>query len=691
MQPASRLLVVDDEFNNRDMLSRRLVRRGYQVDVADGGKEALERINSAHYDLILLDQMMPGMSGLDLLQLLRATYSASELPVIMVTAVDQSQAIVDALNQGANDYVVKPVDLPVVAARIEAQLSRSSAERRLRESEERYSLAARGSNDGLWDWHLGTGAIYFSTRWLSLLGYSEGDFDATPEAWLSKVHPDDQPRLRAEIQSHLDGASPELRSEHRIRQKNQEYRWVLCRGIVHRNTAGLALRFAGSMTDIEHSKVSDPLTGLCNRMLLSDRMLAAVIRPGARLAVLLLDLDGFKMVNDSFGHAAGDQLLVEVAARLRNLVTAPLVEGPATIARLGGDEFAILLEQVDSEERVTLLAGRILAHLNTAISLQGLPVTISASIGGVLSDGAAAPGQLLRQADLAMYRAKELGKNRWQLFNPDLQERAEERMSLAIDLRKAIERGQLLAVYQPKVNMRTRQIVGFEALLRWRHPRHGIISPVKFIPIAEETGLIVPIGEWILEAAARQLRIWQGRFPCHPPLSMNVNLSVKQLGDPNLLPRIRAVIAETGIAPETLKLELTESALMTDTESTHAILAEIQAMKIGLKLDDFGTGYSSLSNLKALNFESLKIDRSFIERVALDPESHAIVQTIVDLARTLHMGVVAEGVEDEDQMNELVKMGCDIAQGFYFSKPVEAAAAEALLVSSITAALTLVG
>jgi EAL domain-containing protein (putative c-di-GMP-specific phosphodiesterase class I) len=311
---------------------------------------------------------------------------------------------------------------------------------------------------------------------------------------------------------------------------------------------------------------------------------------------------------------------------------------------------------------------------------------MSASMGiAVLARGQATAPELLRDAGLAMSCAKEAahepGKSRCEMFTPAMRRRAQVRMALAIDLRHAIERQQLVAFYQPKVHLATRAVVGFEALMRWQHPEYGLVLPAAFIPLAEETGLIVPLGAWILREACTQLKAWQSKFPSDPPLSMNVNLSVKQLSDPGLVASIETILAETGVAPESLKLELTESSLVSQIESARDTLARLQSMRIGLDLDDFGTGYSSLSYLRTLNFDSLKIDRSFVNRLDSDPESGAIVETILNLARTLHMTVVAEGIESEEQRAKLIDLGCDTGQGFLFSKPVAAEAAEELLAS----------
>jgi len=353
---------------------------------------------------------------------------------------------------------------------------------------------------------------------------------------------------------------------------------------------------------------------------------------------------------------------------------------------VGSDEFAFLLETTRAEQ-AEALAKTLLSSLSRPFSLGNSQVSISACAGIALcASPQTVATELLRDARVAMLEARREGRSRCQTFDPQLRQHARIRMAMAIDLYQALERNQMAVFYQPKVDLRTRSAIGFEALLRWRHPRYGLIAPSDFIPIAEETGLIIPLGTWVLRQAGAQLKTWQTKFPCTPPLSMNVNVSVKQLAGFELVETVAAVLAETGIPPETLKLEITEGSLIPEIESVQDVLARLRTLHIGLKLDDFGTGYSSLSCLRTLHFDSLKIDRSFVQRLNVDQESCAIVETILNLARSLHMTVVAEGIQNEEQRTTLLKLGCKTGQGFLFSKPVAADAAERALASEISAA-----
>jgi diguanylate cyclase (GGDEF)-like protein/PAS domain S-box-containing protein len=689
--PKGPLLLVDDTEANREMLSRRLERLGYSVLLAADGPEALRVIAESRVALVLLDVEMPGMSGLEVLSTLRTRYSPIELPVIMVTARQQREDIIQALTLGANDYVTKPIDMPIAAARIQTQLSLSQSEAALRESEERYALAARGANDGLWDWNLGTGAVYFSPRWKLMLGSDEDEIGCNPDEWFDRIHPEDVPRVRGDVDAHLRGATVQFESEHRLMHRDTTYRWMLVRGLAIRDHNGQPTRFAGSLTDITEGKVSDALTGLPNRILFLDRLGRAVERRKRDnrnlYAVLFLDLDRFKVVNDSLGHLIGDRLLIAIARRLQHCLRATDRGAPFdsahTIARLGGDEFTILLDDIRQVGDAIRVADRVQKMLALPFNLDGHEVFTSASVGIAIGSREYETAEaVLRDADTALYRAKALGKARYEVFDVEMRDRAVARLRLDTDLRRAIERKDFQLYYQPIVSLQDGTITGFEALLRWPHWDRGLVYPADFIPVAEETGLILPMGWWALGEACRQLAIWHERHPGEAPLTMAVNLSGKQFVQSDLLGHIQNILADAGVPASSLKLEITESTIIENTEAVIALLLQLKALGIQIAIDDFGTGYSSLSYLHRLPIDSLKIDRSFVS--CLTEDSGEIVRAIVGLAHNLKLDVIAEGVESVEQLEQLRAIGCEFGQGFLFSKPVEGTDVESLLGRDVT-------
>src|SRR5213594_989841 len=571
----TRLLIVDDNEMNRDMLARRLARKGYVIGLAGNAKELLERVKQDAVDLVLLDIEMPEISGLDALKTLREHYSPDELPIIMVTAKTQSDDIVKALDLGANDYLTKPIDFPVAVARIGSQLSHKRAQEALRESEERYALAAQGANDGLWDWNLPANVVHFSPRWKAMLGCEEGEIGDRPEEWFGRIHDADRERVKEEIAAHQKGLTPHFESEHRVLHKDGSFRWMLSRGVAVHDASGKPLRMAGSQTDITEGKVSDPLTGLPNRLLFIDR-LGRVIKHAKRrkdhlFAVLFLDLDGFKMINDSVGHLIGDQLLLGVANRLEKCLratdTVARLGESFTVARLGGDEFTVLLDDLKDPNDAKRAAERLMKALTAPFVLGGKEVFTSVSIGIALSNPAyEQPEDILRDADTAMYRAKSLGKARFEVFDADMRASVMARLQLETDLRHALERGEFRNFYQPIVALASGEIAGFEALLRWQHPTRGLLGPIEFIPVAEETGLIRELGWWNLREACRQISEWRANLAEHPELTISVNLSAKQFLQANLVDDIGKLLRELALPAEALKLEITESTVMTDPD-----------------------------------------------------------------------------------------------------------------------------
>lgn len=555
-------------------------------------------------------------------------------------------------------------------------------------AEERYALAERGTNDGLWDWDLLSNSFYLSPRWKEMVGCTEHQIGSSPEEWFGRVHPEDRSEFESEIKSSLEGTEDSFEKEYRVLHEDGGSRWVLNRGLIVRDKSGRALRMVGAQTDITRRKhieeqllyqaTHDALTGLLNRASLEERLSKAIERSvreeGYQFSVLFLDLDRFKNVNDSLGHAVGDLLLVATAKRLKRCVNPT-----DTISRLGGDEFAILLDSIDDAEEATRRAHRIQQEISKPFELHGHELFSTVSIGIVHQPGRYDLSEnLLRDADIAMYRAKDLGRARHELFEVDMHSKIVSRLNLETDLRRAVEKEEFLVHYQPIVSLDTGGIVAFEALVRWQHPQRGMVSPNDFIPLAEETGLIVPIGLQVLREACLQMRSWQFRFPDRLPLTVDVNLSGVQLTQPDLLSQLTDVLRETGIDGR-LRLEITESTIARDEELATETLAQMRKLNVHTHIDDFGTGYSSLGTLHRFPVQGLKIDRSFVSRMRDIGDDTEIVQTITTLAHNLGMDVVAEGVETAAQLARLRSMGCDYAQGYFFSKPVDGTAAGELL------------
>jgi diguanylate cyclase (GGDEF)-like protein/PAS domain S-box-containing protein len=673
----ARLLLVDDDPDCREMISRRLGRRGFEVETAASGEEGLERIHGGNYDLILLDHNMPGMTGMELLRLLRATHSSMELPVVMLTAQSDSAHVVRALELGADDYLVKPVDLDVAVARIRTQLSRRRAEAALKESQERYALAARGTNDGLWDWDIRGGRLYLSQRWKEMLGYGPSELSEDPEEWLGRIHPEEQAGVRQALEAHWRGEAAEFEVEHRLAHADGTWRWMLCRGLAVRDARGEPVRMAGSLTDITESKCTDPLTGLPNRLSFVVQLERCIERfrqdPSKLYAVLFIDLDRFKLINDSLGHLAGDELLRQVAKRLVNSVR------QATVARLGGDEFAVVLEEIRQAEDAAAVAQRIVERLSDPYHLEGREIFSSASVGVAVGEaGTATAGDILRDADTALYHAKSRGRRCFEIFDGRMRLEVIRRLELESALRFAVERGELELYYQPMVALESGRLLGFEALVRWRHPERGLVPPAEFIDIAEESGLMIPIGLWVIEEACRRLADWQARYPEAAGLVMSVNISAKQLFQPSFIESVDQILKRTGVNPHDVCFELTETVLLESPDAVK-VLEQLRALGLTLSVDDFGTGYSSLGYLSRLPVSRLKIDRSFVAKMLEETKESQIVRSIMTLAAAIGADVVAEGIECQGQLSALRSLGCRIGQGYYFAPPMPLSRAEALL------------
>jgi diguanylate cyclase (GGDEF)-like protein/PAS domain S-box-containing protein len=552
------------------------------------------------------------------------------------------------------------------------------------ETEERFRSLVTNSSDTIFVTDPDTSILFCTPSAESVFGYALDDLS---ERRLSDlVHPDDIPAMLSLVARCAGQSGSNTRGEWRL--CDHEGEWHYTETVIanlledpHVHSLVFTSRDIGErvrfQNELQHQAFHDALTGLANRVLFKDRVehaLARAERTGIHVAVLLLDIDDFKLVNDSYGHVMGDHLLVQVAERIECILRTS-----DTAARLGGDEFAILLEGTTDLREACQVAERTLGLFEDKFSIEVAELAVSASIGVAISDGSHTSAQeLLRDADVAMYSSKAHGKNRLEVFEPEMQAAVYERLELANELREAVERREFVVFYQPIVEIATELIVGCEALVRWTHPRRGLLRPDAFIQIAEVTGLIVPIGDYVLTQACRQLAVWDGQLGANA-MRMAVNLSPRQLKDPLVVSTVRRALEHSGIDPGRLTLEITETALVEDSYATLARLRDLKALGVRLSIDDFGTGYSSLSYLRQFPVDAVKIAKPFVDHIAEGDDHSALARAIITLGDTLRLEVVAEGIEQEAQMLALRSMGCQLGQGFYSSRPVEASSLRSLL------------
>jgi diguanylate cyclase (GGDEF)-like protein len=596
-----KLLIVDDVSDNRTILTRRLVRRGFDVVEVDSGIAAIELVARESFDLVLLDVMMPGIDGVETLRRIRLDNSPSMLPIIMVTAKSESGNIVDALELGANDYVTKPVDFAVALARINTQIARRNAEQQVVSANEALTLAN-----------------------------------------------EDLEKRVAERTSRLIEANRRLKAEIADREELQA------------RSQYLALH--------------DSLTGLGNRLLFKEQLEEALKDVSATphpLSVLFVDLDGFKAVNDTLGHSIGDMLLKLIASRLRDTTTKA-----DRIARLGGDEFAILQTSVAQPDSAIALAESIIEVVGQPCTIDGHDISIGASVGIAIGrPGATDAESLLKSADLAMYSAKSDGRGTFRIFDPEMDSIVQARRTLERDMRTALVQNGFQLFYQPLVNLQTKKVTSFEALMRWRHPERGVVSPSEFIPVAEQMGLIVQLGEWALRQACTEATGWP------EDIGVSVNLSPLQFAKGNLTSTVINALASSGLPASRLELEITETVFLEKSERNIEILNQLRDLGVRISMDDFGTGYSSIGYLRSFQFDKIKIDQSFVKDLLVDEGSLAIVRAIAGLGVSFGMTTTAEGVETEEQMRRLNVEGCIEVQGYFYSKPVPANEIESVLQS----------
>ncbi|MBX3209024.1 MAG: EAL domain-containing protein [Labilithrix sp.] len=707
------VLLVDDDPMMRLLTAEALFGAGYDVVEAADGSEAVDRFGELAPDVVLLDVVMPEMDGYDVCRVLRGLPGGAATPILMMTGLDDVDSIHRAYEAGATDFITKPINYSLLGYRLRYLLRAAATFRESCETAARLARAQRLARIAHWELDLQTGHYHHPRAGLEILGLSPAERDASTFGLAPAIHPDDRDRVEVALAG---------REAHQI-----EYRVVLPDGtekylhqeaeLVDDELTGRA-RLVGTAQDVTVLRKAerqvlelayfDSLTGLPNRTFLRQylaRVLGNAERDGKNLAILALDLDLFKRVNDTLGHAAGDALLREVAAR----VTSCIREGDmvasaggnaleraltsdSVAARLGGDEFVVVLGGIRRPEDAAVVARRIADRLAMGFTLGTAEVFVSSSIGiATFPENGRDAASLLECADAAMYHAKDSGRNGFQFFTPSIHEAAKRRVELENTLRSALARSGILGGhgeshrggsstralsefelhYQPKVEIPSGRVSGAEALLRWTSPERGCVSPAEFVPIAEDTGLIVPLGEWVLRTACRQAKEWEATAPT--PLRVAVNVSARQFREPGFCALVADVLRETGLAPNLLELEITEGMVMQDTATSGEVLLALKQLGVRIALDDFGTGYSSLSYLTKLPIDALKIDRSFITNLGSAAKSETITAAIIGLSRGLDIDVVVEGVETEAQLDFLGQYGNAEIQGYFFAKPMPVA------------------
>ncbi len=689
------VMIVDDDESTRMMAKEFLSQAGFVIIEAADGVDALAQVSVVKPDMIILDVEMPNLNGFDTCIELRKQSSFKSTPILMLTGLDNSQAIDLAYKAGATDFATKPLNWSLLCYRVRYMLRASQASEMLIKNQTSLAASQRIAKLGNWEHDIPQNRLIWSDQLFEILGFDVGEIEPSHEAFLSKVHADDRDRVDAWMSKHSERGE-RASIDHRIVLSNGEIRSVRQQMEFTRNSDSALVQLQAVVQDFTERRKAeekihqlayyDSLTNLPNRALFQDHLdssLKIAKRNKQQFALLFLDLDNFKRVNDTLGHAVGDLLLSEVADRLRNNLRGKSDDSSgrqeafdSMVARMGGDEFIVLLSSINEVGDAIIVANRILTVLSKPYRIANNDVFTSPSIGiSMFPDDGASAEDLLRNADMAMYSAKHAGKNLYKVHSEAMDAAAQKRYKIDVSLRAALDDSEFSVHYQPQVDLKTGRVFAVEALIRWDSKELGSVSPADFIPVAEDNGLIVPMGEWVLRTACEQARRWiRESFPI---TKVAVNISVLQFVRPDFPSMIENILKETKLPPEHLELEITESLLANDTFGAVNTLRKLKKIGVELSIDDFGTGYSSLSQLKNFPIDRLKIDQSFIGNVTNSKEDAAITNAVIAMSDSMKIRVLAEGVETQEQLEYLSSNGCDEVQGYLISKPLSAADLEA--------------
>ena len=683
------VLVIDDTKLNLKIISLHLKKAKFKVLMCQNGETGILQAEHAQPDLILLDIMMPKIDGFETCRRLKANQKTKHIPVIFMTALTDTESKLQGFQVGGVDYVTKPIQSAEVLARMNTHLTIRDLQKKLQEdnqrlrenqealraSEERYALATRGANDGLWDWNIAKKQIYFASRWKTMLGYNENEIRNNINEWFKRVYPDDLKSLKMKIKTHLTGATPHFQTEYRILHRDGRYRWMLCRGLAVHNAQGQAYRMVGSQTDIttrkefeqklQHDSTHDALTNLPNRALFVKRLEEVVQRAkeeaNFKFAVLFIDLDKFKSINDTLGHLIGDKLLIEVARRLEKSM-----EPGDTASRFGGDEFAILANHIKNTEDAVAFADRVQAELTKPMDLGEHEIRITASIGIALSNGNYERAQdIIRDADTIMYKAKAEGRARNMLFGSNEQDPT---CGLKADLRQALQRQEFQLYYQPIISLASNRIVGAEAMIRWVHPEQGILLPEAFMDLAKKGGQLEALSQWLLQTACTQIKTWPQKESAG--LRVIINPSALSLRPRDFSPKVICnVLQESRLAPQSLELEISPSGTYAD--STYSYVKNLKEIGVQVSIDDFSL-FPLLSALPDCPINSVRLNPSFIKEMTQNPKSAQLVKSLIKMAHGLNLRVIGKGIESEEQLTFLNAQECDQIQGRLLASPMPA-------------------